>query len=139
MQINKIIEAAIYCDNVDEMSEFYQQIFGFEVAMNSSPRGIFLRAGESMLIIFNRSMTSQEDQMVPHHGVTGAQHFAFEIPDGEYDDWKKTLLDKGIEIEKEMSWSEEKNNGARSLYFRDPAGNSVELVEKKIWQENITI
>jgi catechol 2,3-dioxygenase-like lactoylglutathione lyase family enzyme len=35
----------------------------------------------------------------------------------------------GIEIEADFRWP----NGARSLYFRDPAGNSVELADPAIW------
>ncbi len=35
----------------------------------------------------------------------------------------------GIEIESEVHWP----NGGRSIYFRDPAGNSLECAEAKIW------
>ncbi len=132
MKINKIIETAIYCDNVEEMFDFYQSVFDFEVIQKSLPRAVFLKAGESILIIFNRSLTSQEGQFVPPHGVTGAQHFAFEAPDEEYDNWKKLFIEKGIPIEKEITWPE-RNNSARSFYFRDPAGNNVEIAEKKLW------
>ncbi len=132
MKINKIIETVIYCDNVEEMFDFYQDVFHFEVIQKSFPRGVFLRCGESVLAIFNRSMTSQEGQLPPHHGTKGAQHFAFEIPDNEYEEWKKLFAEKNIPIEKEITWSS-RNNGARSFYFRDPAGNNVEIAEKKLW------
>jgi catechol 2,3-dioxygenase-like lactoylglutathione lyase family enzyme len=44
------------------------------------------------------------------------------------DDLCADLREKGVEIEREISWS-----GGRSVYFRDPAGNSVEFVEGEIW------
>lgn len=132
MKINRIIETVIYCDNVEEMFDFYQDLFKFEVIQKSFPRGVFMRCGESILAIFDRSMTSQEGQLPPHHGATGAQHFAFEIPDDEYEEWKKFFLEKGISIEQEITWKS-RNNGARSFYFRDPAGNNVEMTEKKLW------
>ncbi len=133
MKINKIIETVIYCDDVEEMLNFYQDIFNFEVMQKSLPRGVFLRCGESVLVIMNRSMTSQETQLPPHHGATGAQHFAFEIDDDEYDDWKQLFIDKGIEIEQEIDPWPGYANGAKSFFFRDPAGNNVEISQKKLW------
>jgi catechol 2,3-dioxygenase-like lactoylglutathione lyase family enzyme len=43
--------------------------------------------------------------------------------------WKKHLGSHGIEIEREVEWP----RGGRSLYFRDPAGNLVELVTRGLW------
>ncbi len=36
---------------------------------------------------------------------------------------------EGVAIEADFRWP----NGARSLYFRDPAGNSLECAEAKLW------
>ena len=98
------METAIYCDDVQKVFNFYQNIFDFPVVQKSLPRSVFLRCGESILLIFNRSMTSQEGQLPPPHGATGSQHFSFEIPDNEYGDWEKLFSEKGIPIEKEVSW-----------------------------------
>ncbi len=38
-------------------------------------------------------------------------------------------MDHGVEIEKEVEWPK----GGTSLYFRDPAGSSVELVTRGLW------
>ena len=43
--------------------------------------------------------------------------------------WRKQLREAGIPIEREVDWDE----GGRSLYFRDPAGNIVELAPLTIW------
>jgi catechol 2,3-dioxygenase-like lactoylglutathione lyase family enzyme len=45
------------------------------------------------------------------------------------DAWRNLRQSHGVSIEKEMAWS----RGGRSLYFRDPAGNSVELVTPGVW------
>jgi len=45
------------------------------------------------------------------------------------DEWKKHLADHGVEIEKEVEWPK----GGKSIYFRDPAGNSVELATRGLW------
>ncbi len=43
--------------------------------------------------------------------------------------WKRHLESQGVEIEKDMLWP----NGARSIYFRDPAGNCLELASPLVW------
>ncbi len=39
------------------------------------------------------------------------------------------LVAQGIVIEAEVEWPP----GGKSIYFRDPAGNSVELVTPGVW------
>jgi catechol 2,3-dioxygenase-like lactoylglutathione lyase family enzyme len=39
------------------------------------------------------------------------------------------LTAAGVAIESEVRWPK----GGRSIYFRDPAGNSLECAEAKIW------
>lgn len=56
-------------------------------------------------------------------------HFALGIPTDSLDDWKKHFADHGVKIEKEVKWP----RGGKSLYFRDPAGNSVELMTRGLW------
>jgi catechol 2,3-dioxygenase-like lactoylglutathione lyase family enzyme len=46
------------------------------------------------------------------------------------DDCQKHLVESGVEIEAEVEWPP----GGKSIYFRDPAGNSVELVTPGVWQ-----
>ena len=45
------------------------------------------------------------------------------------DDWRQHLEAAGIAIEQTVDWP----RGGRSFYFRDPAGNSLELATPKIW------
>ena len=45
------------------------------------------------------------------------------------DYWRRRLRDQGVIIEKEMAWP----RGGHSIYFRDPAGNSVELITPGLW------
>jgi catechol 2,3-dioxygenase-like lactoylglutathione lyase family enzyme len=42
--------------------------------------------------------------------------------------WRKQLRQAGISIERQVDWPE----GGRSIYFRDPAGNVVELAPPTI-------
>ena len=42
---------------------------------------------------------------------------------------RRWLAKHGVSIEKTIDWPD----GGRSLYFRDPAGNSLELATPQIW------
>ena len=64
-----------------------------------------------------------------HHGSRGQGHAALRIDDADYDAWKVWLVERGVEIEMEVKWPP----GGRSIYFRDPAGNSVELAAGDVW------
>ena len=46
------------------------------------------------------------------------------------DAWRQHLETQKVAIEMEVEWPA----GGKSIYFRDPAGNSVELVTPGIWQ-----
>jgi catechol 2,3-dioxygenase-like lactoylglutathione lyase family enzyme len=38
-------------------------------------------------------------------------------------------MSEGVAVESEVAWPQ----GGRSIYFRDPAGNSLECAEARIW------
>jgi len=130
MKINKIIETAIYCDDVAEMVNFYKTVLGLELLRESSERSAFFSCGESVLVIFNRSSSVGEGRFAPSHGAVGAGHIALEVDNGTLENWKKIFEENSIAIEKEISWE---HSEAKSIYFRDPANNSIELAEKKLW------
>jgi catechol 2,3-dioxygenase-like lactoylglutathione lyase family enzyme len=48
---------------------------------------------------------------------------AFCVAKSEVEAWRRHLDAAGVKVESEVSWP----NGAHSIYFRDPAGNSLEL------------
>lgn len=65
---------------------------------------------------------------LPAHGSTSQGHVCFHAADsGEKDRWRRHLAEQGIAIQAE--WAD----GGRSIYIRDPAGNSVACAEARIW------
>ncbi|MEL7014227.1 MAG: VOC family protein, partial [Pseudomonadota bacterium] len=46
--------------------------------------------------------------------------------------WRARLDAAGHPIEADFDWP----NGARSIYFRDPAGNSIEIAEPRLWYDD---
>ena len=132
MKINKIIETCIYSSDLKSMKKFYVDILGLLPIEEERDKLIFLKAGKSMLLIFNPAKTSIDNNRLPTHGAMSppsSVHFAMEIKEQDYQDWKKLLSENRISIEKEINWE----NNAKSLYFRDPAGNLTELITPGGW------
>src|SRR5581483_2718369 len=82
-----------------------------------------------LFLLFDPELAARSGRPVPPHGAVGEGHVAFSVPAGELDAWLERLRARGIDVELDTTW----RAGGRSLYFRDPAGNSVELVEGEAW------
>lgn len=129
-----ILETCLYVDDLSVAREFYEKLFGLDVIDYEPERNLFFRCGDGMLLLFNPAHTSVEQtdvegQPIPLHGGTGAGHIAFRVAHDEIDAWREKLASAGVAIESEVRWP----NGALSLYFRDPAGNSLELATPDLW------
>jgi catechol 2,3-dioxygenase-like lactoylglutathione lyase family enzyme len=90
---------------------------------------VFRLPDRGVLLIFDPARSSIPGRPVPSHGATGAGHVAFAVEPGTLDTSVDALRGQGIEIEQEIRWDE----GGRSVYVRDPAGNSLELIEGEAW------
>ena len=129
MKIRAVVETALYVDDLQAAETFYGTILGLRVMGKEAGRHVFFQAGESsVLLAFLAEATLKGDQLPPH-GATGPGHFALGIDAEAFDAWRTVLQSHGVSIEKEAAWPK----GGKSLYFRDPAGNSVELVTPGVW------
>ena len=127
MSITGILETVLYVGDLVAAEDFYQRVLGLELESRAPGRHAFFRCGEAMLLIFDPASTLQSAGGVPAHGATGPGHVAFAVDD--LDEWPARLRDAGIAIEADLDWP----GGGRSVYVRDPAGNSVELTTPRIW------
>jgi catechol 2,3-dioxygenase-like lactoylglutathione lyase family enzyme len=130
-----LLEAALYAADLDAAERFYGDILGLDRIVRVGDRHVFFRVGAGVLLIFNpeetRKPPNNPDLPVPPHGTQGPGHFCFAIEGLALDDWRARLEAAGVEIEADFHWS----NGARSIYFRDPAGNSIEMAEPRLWEK----
>ncbi len=128
-----VLEAAVYADDLDAAEAFYGGALGLERVLRLERRHVFFRCGETIVLVFRavetRKPTRSETLPVPPHGADGPGHICFAADAEALKEWKKRLEDAGVEIEADFHWP----NGARSIYVRDPAGNSVEFAEPKLW------
>lgn len=115
------------------MKDFYVNRLGLDLVSEEEGRHVFLKAGKSMLLIFNPENTRiSTNNIFPAHGAItppSSIHFALEIEQVDYEAAGNILIQNEIPIEKELSW----DSGGKSIYFRDPVGNLVEFVTKGQW------
>jgi catechol 2,3-dioxygenase-like lactoylglutathione lyase family enzyme len=127
--IQCIVETAIYAEELDAAEAFYRDVLGLGFLGKEAGRHVFFQVGEhDVLLVFRAAATLKGDRL-PAHGGHGPGHFALGIGPQDLDGWRDRLARHGVAIEQEESWP----HGGRSLYFRDPAGNSVELVTPGVW------
>lgn len=130
----RVLESALYAEDLEETAAFYDGVLGLERIATAEGRHVFFRAGEAVVLIFRPSATREPPAPgarvpVPPHGTTGEGHLCFAATAAEIDDWRERLGRAGIAVEADFEWPQ----GGRSIYFRDPAGNSIEMAEPRIW------
>jgi catechol 2,3-dioxygenase-like lactoylglutathione lyase family enzyme len=119
----RVLETCVYAADLPAAERFYVE-----------GRHIFFRAGPGMFLVFAPAATATAPGQVggvpvPAHGASGAGHVAFAVAEEALDGWRAHLAAHGVAVEAEIAWP----RGGRSLYVRDPAGNSVELATPRIW------
>jgi catechol 2,3-dioxygenase-like lactoylglutathione lyase family enzyme len=130
MRAGRVLETCLYADDLAAGEQFYSNVLGLEVYSRIAGRHVFFRCGDAMFLLFNPAATEQEGGPVPSHGAYGKGHVAFAMHQEEILGWREHLEQSGIGIEADVVWP----SGGKSLYIRDPAGNSVELTSPSIWK-----
>ena len=129
----RILETALYAETLAETADFYEHVLGLERFAEVEGRHAFFRTEGQFLLLFKPSVTAKPpppDKLpVPPHGAKGPGHVCFAASAVEIDGWIEHLAAHRIEIESAFEWPQ----GGRSIYFRDPAGNSLEFAEARIW------
>jgi catechol-2,3-dioxygenase len=126
-RIKSLGEVALRVDNLEVMQQFYKDAIGLEL-MRRLPHGAFFGISPDygghtqILVLFDRSSS-------PGYGGisqdrTPLDHIAFTIDLRDYEAEKERLEGLGLSViakeQEGFSW--------RSLFVKDPEGNTVELV-----------
>ena len=126
----RILEAVLYATDLDAVERFYERALGLEKIARQGDRHVFFRCDGAVLLIFNPTETRRADQAPEFiHGADGMGLVCLAATRTQLAAWKSRLLEFGVAIESEVVWP----NGAKSLYVRDPAGNSIEFAEPGLW------
>lgn len=134
MKAAAVLEAALYVSDLAAAEAFYRDVLRLDVIGRVEARHVFFRCGPTVVLLFNAEATEVPPAPgarlpVPPHGAHGPGHLCFAADADEIERWKRHLMQRGVAIEAEVTWPQ----GGRSIYFRDPAGNSLEFAEPAIW------
>jgi catechol 2,3-dioxygenase-like lactoylglutathione lyase family enzyme len=129
MRLAAILETCLYVDDLARAERFYQHVLGLELESRQEGRHAFFHCGQQMLLLFNPLACREPSDQFPSHGSFGPGHLAFAAPESQLAAWVERLNEHQVPIEKTIDWP----GGGRSVYFRDPSGNSLELATPKIW------
>jgi catechol 2,3-dioxygenase-like lactoylglutathione lyase family enzyme len=129
-ELHGILETVLYHEpgEREAMERFYREVLALSVVATWGD-GTALRIGSGVLLLFDRSGLAARDEPVADHGTAGPGHACLVAEKGEYEAWKVRLDEAGIAVTHEESWP----GGGRSFYFKDPAGNLLEIAERDIW------
>lgn len=125
----RILETVLYADDLEAAERFYTQVVELDVAARFEDAVAF-ECGEGVLLVFDPARSSSSDRSVPPHGAKGPGHVAFAVDASDFGAWRRRLKGHDVDIESEVDWGFR----GRSLYFRDPAGNLVEVAPPGLWK-----
>jgi len=139
--ISRLLETAVYVDDLERSARFYQQVLGLEVIQGTPAetehqsrvlRPLHIPGGQVLLLFLNGATANTAvlpGGTIPPHEASGRLHLAFAISAGELASWRERLQANGVSIEGEMKWP----RGGTSIYFRDPDGHLLELATPGLW------
>lgn len=133
-RINGVVETILYTADLPRAVAFYRDVLGLAPMTGDPARFQAFDSGAGrVLLLFKRGATlvatTVPGGVIPPHDGSGPLHIAFAIDAADYEPWRARLEGCGVAIESETHWE----RGGRSLYFRDPDGDLVELVTPGIW------
>jgi catechol 2,3-dioxygenase-like lactoylglutathione lyase family enzyme len=133
-QLNKVLETALYADDLEGTARFYAEVLGLRRLFVDGRLQAFAVGEQSVLLLFRRgaSLTtvSLPGGTIPPHDGQGPLHVAFAIAAEELPSWEARLQAREIAIEGRTHWP----RGGHSVYFRDPEGHLVELATPGLWE-----
>jgi catechol 2,3-dioxygenase-like lactoylglutathione lyase family enzyme len=129
-RLEGVLETALYYDagQREAMERLYRDELGLPVVTEWGD-GTALRAGAGVVLLFDRDRLARRDEPAADHGSGGPGHVCLTAVGGDYEAWKDRLGRGGVSITHEQEWP----RGGRSFYFKDPAGNLLEIADRDIW------
>ncbi|HJZ86314.1 MAG TPA: VOC family protein [Polyangia bacterium] len=111
---------ALQVADVARMERFYMEILGFVIEWKPDDDNVYLTSGRDNLALHRRGGEERPgpDSRLAHLGLV------VERAD-DVDGWADWLRAQGVPIDSEPRTH---RDGARSLYFRDPEGNRIQII-----------
>lgn len=134
LRIERVLETALYVEDIGRSVDFYQRVLGFGVLSKSGERLAAMDVGGAHILLLFKAGATANDVNIPGGRIPGFDgggngHVAFPISREERGAWEKRLAEHRIAIESTVNWE----RGGQSIYFRDPDGNLLELATPGVW------
>ena len=121
LPIRSLDYTVIYARQVQAMRRFYGETLGFPVHKTLGAHWVEFRVGSNILALTERGVAF--DDPSPPVGVLSLQ-LAFRVAPAEVATCAATLKERGVSI---VSGPTDHAWGHRTLFFRDPDGNVLEI------------
>jgi catechol 2,3-dioxygenase-like lactoylglutathione lyase family enzyme len=119
--IRAIDYTVIFVRDMAAMRRFYEVILGFQLLRELSPGWIEYRVGDNRLALARPSLTAAD---VPAANGSASLQLAFKVSTREVDQCADELVRQGVNL---LSPPTDQVFGHRTLFFRDPDGNLLEV------------
>ena len=119
--IQAIAYTVVFVRDMAAMRRFYEDILGFALLRELSPGWIEYRIGANTLALATPSRTAAD---APIPSGSAALQLAFKVPVVDVDRCAHELLQHGVAL---LSPPTDQAFGHRTLFFRDPDGNLLEI------------
>ncbi|MDQ0462778.1 catechol 2,3-dioxygenase-like lactoylglutathione lyase family enzyme [Caulobacter ginsengisoli] len=119
--IRAVDYTVIFARDMAAMRAFYEEVLGFAVARTLSSGWIEYQLGGNTLALARPSLTAQD---APTPAGSAALQLAFKVSAPQVDQCAEELLRQGVDL---VSPPTDRAFGHRTLFFRDPDGNLLEV------------
>lgn len=119
--IRAIDYTVVFVRDMDAMRWFYEAIMRFPLQRELSSNWIEYTVGSNTLVLSRPGLTASD---VPTPYGSAALHLAFKVSALEVDQCAEELIRTGINL---VSPPTNRDFGHRTLFFRDPDGNLLEM------------
>ena len=119
--IRAIDYTVIFVRDMAAMRRFYEDILGFPRLRELSPGWIEYRVGDNTLALARPRLTAAD---APTPNGSASLQLAFKVPAPDVDQCADELVRHGVNL---LSSPTDQVFGHRTLFFRDPDGNLLEV------------
>ena len=119
--IRAIDYTVIFVRDMVAMRRFYEDVLGFPMLRELSPGWVEYRVGNNTLALARPSLTAAD---APTPKGSASLQLAFKVSAPEVDQCADALVRMGVNL---LSPPTDQTFGHRTLFFRDPDGNLLEM------------
>src|SRR5205823_1573747 len=112
--------------HLEAMKRFYVDVLGFEVEWEPDADNVYLSSGIDNLALHRSPALTTSASAAQSGGGSSLDHFGLIVRSAaEVDAWAAFLEQRGITLDARPRTH---RDGARSCYFKDPDGNSIQII-----------